>query len=301
MHEIEDKDISIIVTDFNRLQYINYALSSIPIHGIETILVTNMNENRIYNDKVKYIFDEGKTYGNMLKVAIQESKGDIICFLEDDDVFSPDKIKYIKKIFSSNPDLSYYHNSHFKIDGAGRRFDNERKKECLLFKPFESYHEVKRVMNRDVDHNLSSVTIKKQYVSSDELATLSKINLSVDTYMFAISLKDGTVLIDDNRLLTGYRIHSSTSNPIAKTSITNPYIRLHKLYSLDYKISSCITKNIYFKDFLICRYKIEKLYYSKYLKENILKNVIDSVPCIKYLDTTTIRNRINMSIGEFHK
>jgi hypothetical protein len=67
-----------------------------------------------------YIHNEGKTYGDMFRAAIQESKGDIICFLEDDDIFSVDKIRYIKIIFSKESNISYYHNSYFKIDDSGK-------------------------------------------------------------------------------------------------------------------------------------------------------------------------------------
>lgn len=299
MYEIKNKNISVIITDFNRMNYINYALSSLPIdNDIETILVTNIEEDKIKNDKIKmtYIYNKGETYGDMLRVAIQESKGDIICFLEDDDIFSPDKIKYIKKIFNSSPETSYYHNSYFRIDDFGKQIGIEQNKEKISFLPFKNSKELKKIMNRNVDHNLSSITVNKRYINSSELVTLSRINLSVDTYMFAISLKEGTKLIDDNSLLTGYRIHDSTSNPNKKTSPENPYLRLHEMYSKDYKISSNITENSYFKDFLNCRYKIEKLYYSAHRKRHILQNTIDCLPCIKYLDIITIKNRVKMFI-----
>jgi hypothetical protein len=71
------------------------------------------------------------------------------------------------------------------------------------------------------------------------------------------------------------------------------------MYSKDYKISSNITKNLYLKDFLNCKSVIEKLYYSTYTKEHILRNIINSMPCMKYMDKITIKNRIKMFINEY--
>ncbi len=304
MDQIEERDITVIVTDFNRLRYIHYALSSLSINGnAEIIVVTNLDENKIKNNKVKttYIYNKGKTYGDMIRVAIKESKGDILCFLEDDDIFYAHKLKYIKKLFNDRRGLSYYHNSYFTIDYSGKIIGNFLNKEKITFNPFNSYSEVKRMMNRNVDHNLSSITVNKQYINSKELANLSNINLSVDTYMFAISVKEGTELIDDNKILTGYRVHNSTSNPDSKNSIQNPYLRLHKMYSEDYKFSSVMATNAYLKDFLYCRYKIERLYYSVYIKKHILENVTSLIPCIKYLDGTTLKNRSKMFRKEYKK
>jgi hypothetical protein len=304
MHKIDRKDISIIVTDFNRLQFISYALSSISKDSnAEVILVTNVDKDKINDNGVRitYIFKKGETYGDMVRSALQESKGNIICFLEDDDVFTLDKIDYIKKIFGAKQNLSYYHNSHFKIDDLGKKIGEELKKEKMYFNPFKNNHEVKRIMKRDVDHNLSSIVINKQYINTNELITLSRINLSVDTYIFAISLKEGTELIDDDKQLTGYRIHDSTSNPNPKKGKDNPFIRLHKLYAEDYKISSSITENPYFRNFLNCRYKIEKLYYSAYMNEHFLEDTICTIPCLRYLGMNTIKNRINMFMKEHHR
>lgn len=304
MHAIDPKDLSVIVTDFNRLQFINYALSSLPKDtDVEVILVTNIDRTKISNNGVKttYIFNKGKTYGDMVRSAIQESKGDIICFLEDDDVYTPDKIDYVKKIFGAKNNLSYYHNSYFKIDEAGKKIGEELKKASIYFTPFKNYIEVRRIMKRDVDHNLSSMVINRQYIKTNELITLSKINLSVDTYIFAVSLKEGTELIDDNKQLTGYRIHNSTSNPNNDKNKDNPFIRLHKLYAEDYRISSNVVENPYFRNFLNCRHKIEKLYYSAYMKKHFLEDSISTIPCLRYFGMNTIKNRISMFTKEYHR
>jgi hypothetical protein len=88
----------------------------------------------------------------------------------------------------------------------------DKNKERISFMSFKNSKELQKIMNRNVDHNLLSITVNKKYITTNELITLSRINLSVDTYMFAISLKEGVQLIDDNKLLTGYRIHNNTSN-----------------------------------------------------------------------------------------
>ena len=300
----ENKEISIIVTAYNRKEYLNYAINSLPSDdNIDIVLVTNLEEKIISNDfkKISYFYNEGRTYGSMLREGINESKGNIIFFLEDDDEFSPLKVKYVKKVFKTVKNLSYYHNSYIKIDERGNDLPSQAKTNKYLFGPFSNIKELKRTMNRDVDHNLSSIVINKQYIDTKELAALNMINLSVDTYMFAMSVKDGARLFDDNVFLTKYRIHNSTSHPNIDNKLYNPYIRLHKLYSNDYILSSNISQNPYLRDFLKCRSEVEKLYYSFYLGEDRLRNILNSIQCIKYIDFTTIKNRIEMFINEFKK
>jgi len=299
MRSFYDNNVSVIVTAFDRRRYLNYALSSIPNNShIETILVTNLEEEVIKNseNKIIYIYNEGKTYGRMLREGIEASKNDLIFFLEDDDIFSENKIKYIKKQFDSVKNLAYYHNSHFKIDEFGNNIGNEFKKERIFFSSFKSNRELKKVMNRNVDHNLSSIVINKEYINKNDLVTLDKINLSVDTYIFSILLKSEVILIDDNLRLTGYRIHNSTSNPDIQDSSYNPYRILHYLYYEDYKTSGSITENKYLKSFLNCKSLTEKLYYLQYEKQITLSDIEKLVHCLTYLDTTTIKNRINMFI-----
>lgn len=299
----ENKEISIVVTAFNRKEYLKFALTSLPTDdNIDIILVTNLEEKIISNSKkrLNYLHNEGKTYGSMIAEGIEESKNNIICFLEDDDIFSAPKIKYVSEVFRIEKNLSYYHNSYVKIDELGNDLGYEVKKNRLSFGPFSSFKDLKNTMNRGVDHNLSSIAINKQYINAKEIAALKRINLSVDTYIFSILLKEGTRLLDDNALLTNYRIHNSTSNPKVENKFDNPYIRLHKLYSNDYWLSANITQNSYLKDFLKCRSDVEKLYYSFYLGDERLKNFVTSIGCIKYLDLTTIKNRIKMFVNEFY-
>jgi hypothetical protein len=51
------------------------------------------------------------SYGATVTLAIEKTEGDVICFLDDDDMYSPWRLEVIRDRFKHNPSLTYYHNN----------------------------------------------------------------------------------------------------------------------------------------------------------------------------------------------
>jgi len=106
--------VSVIIPTYNYARYICEAVDSIlasnfPSQEIEIIIVddgsTDETGGKIkqYSDQVKYIHQENGGKAQATRVAVENSCGQYILNLDADDVFLPDKIQEVVRIFESDP------------------------------------------------------------------------------------------------------------------------------------------------------------------------------------------------------
>ena len=89
-------NISVIIVAYNRKMYVKQAVESVlnqtyDKNKYEIIVVKNFHDEDIDKfliaNKVNNIFSLNDEYGKQLSIGISNSNGDIICFLDDDDLF----------------------------------------------------------------------------------------------------------------------------------------------------------------------------------------------------------------------
>ncbi len=120
--------ISIIIGVVNRKDYLQEAIESAvnqsyPHDKYQIVLVTNFKDSMIdamsRNYGIDTVFYGGKVHqGKFFSSAIKKSKGDILCFLDDDDAFTLNKLSVVDSIFTDN--VAYYHNGAIHVDNSGK-------------------------------------------------------------------------------------------------------------------------------------------------------------------------------------
>lgn len=117
--------VSIIVGNYNYDRFITKALDSAlnqTYKNIEIIVVddgsTDNSRSIIssYGDRVIPIFKENGGQPSNYNAGFAASRGQIICFLDSDDVFAPDKIAKIVQIFQSHESVDWCFHSLQLID-----------------------------------------------------------------------------------------------------------------------------------------------------------------------------------------
>ncbi len=117
--------VSIIINNFNYESFladaINSVLSQTYCHK-EIIVVddgSTDNSQQIilsYGDRITPVFKENAGQASAFNAGFAVSKGDIICFLDSDDVFLPKKVAEIVDIFTEHPDIGWCFHSLNLVD-----------------------------------------------------------------------------------------------------------------------------------------------------------------------------------------
>jgi glycosyltransferase involved in cell wall biosynthesis len=122
--------ITVIVTTYNRPEYLKLTLESVvkqTYKNIEIIVVDDGSigeKNQIVCKQFKninYIKNiNSKTPAVGRNIGVKESKGVYIAFLDDDDIWIPNKIEIQQQILENNPDFGLVHSPCQIIDSDGK-------------------------------------------------------------------------------------------------------------------------------------------------------------------------------------
>ena len=218
---INSGKVSVIITAYNRISFIHRAIESvlkqtINSKDIEIIVVSNTDFNINVPSYFKFykIIMEG-TIGDFLARAITLATGDIISFLDDDDLWNRDKLKRIIEAFSDEK-IVFYHNLYSYIDSNGEPINFVRKVEKdnknsfhskMVFNPTNNIDKLKLAIKMKADFNLSCIAVRKS-LAHKYIDILKMITSAPDGFFFWIAIISREYLFIDNKCLTDYRVHS---------------------------------------------------------------------------------------------
>ena len=212
--------ISVLITAYNRKEYLIKAVDSALKQSLnrsyyEIIVIKNFKDDQIddylsYND-IKNIILEG-TEGDYISTGIKESKGKIISFLDDDDLFDNEKLEYLYDMFNKYKDLIYLHNAYLEIDDNGNSLDLKPSDVKSNFNDFiinqKDNKSIIFGLKHEADFNLSSISINKSIVNVDYIG---RIYHMTDTPLFYLALSNKGTMYISSQKLTKIRFHNSTS------------------------------------------------------------------------------------------
>ena len=205
---------TVLITSFQKRGYIFDALDSVieqTFKDFDVLLVVSklfsLDEFNRYRQFIKVVVDENaQSKCALLLTGIKLAQTDVIIFLDDDDLFSKDKIKIIMQSFEQNPLVEFIHNDHINIFGTNIEKYNKIK-ETRTNLPIHT-RSIKEALRNDCDSNLSSIAIKKKLVLS-YLQILKLIDSGDDTFFLYCALDAQKHVINLPEKLTYYRIHAS--------------------------------------------------------------------------------------------
>jgi len=214
--------ISVIMPAFKFRPYITDALISLENQTLnktyfEVIVVKNFTgEDNIflkYSLNLLVIHSSDIRLSGKILEAFSFARGDIICFLEDDDQFYREKLKRVSQVFEKYGNVPlYYYNDRFLIDGEGKML-NSRKFSRFRGVPFSEFRVIPnreaKLMSDLPFFNDSSISISRAILEQhvEELDLMDTPRL--DWFCLVSALKSQSQIIIDNAKLTGYRIHGN--------------------------------------------------------------------------------------------
>ena len=249
--------ISVIITEYKKRGYLIHALRSVFNQTLsrdkyEVIVVKNEEDKEVddYARKngAKVIISNERWLGPKIAQGLEEAKGDIISLLEDDDMFTQDKLETIYHIFNKEK-VSEIRNEVYFIDSNGNILSSS-KENNNYYKYFVNkynYNHKKYFYVLTVD---SCISIKRELINDD----IKNQHLIVDLYLTVSAIcksKNENVLFY-GKPLTYYRIHSQNFGRPHKLEEKANLIRIHleeleKLYNKFYNCGKEIEKTLRFR------------------------------------------------------
>lgn len=225
--------ITVIVTAHDRRQFLRGAVESVlaqtlPPAEYEILVVKFLRDAELdrwlaaQESRVRTFTDEGRPrLGQKLALGIGHARGNIVCFLEDDDRYLPEKLATVAERFRRDPTLVYYRNRNRCIDSAGQRLlgpyarvsDRE-----LAIPPTgrDDLGVVDFIRHYGAEGN-SSIALRRELLVP-HLPVLEQFSTSTDWIFFVSALASRGTLVVGRETLSEYRLHDSLSQGATQLS-----------------------------------------------------------------------------------
>jgi len=205
--------ISVVVTAHQRKKYLMEAVKSALNQTLErdlyeVIVVKDFEDagidQQLASLRVRTIQSADWRTGAMASLGVEAARGEVISFLDDDDLFAPQKLGRVLEAFRKGAD--YFHNGRLFINESGRPIGAKSLSGVVQGEGKARY--LRWMLVNSADQNSSSTSIRRELLDEK---TLDQVELSADTYYFVCALLKGKKLVFDPSPLTLYRVHGQQS------------------------------------------------------------------------------------------
>lgn len=215
--------VSIIINNYNYEQYLPFCINSAlsqTYKNVEVIVVDDGSTDdsvaliKGYEDRIISVIQENEGQASAFNAGFAISNGDIICFLDSDDIFRLDKAEEIVQIFQAHQEISWCFHSLAYIDFCGDRNHIQPNKSS------SSKWDIRRQIaeGQTIIPYISTATSGmcfKRELLEQILPMPLEINIMSDNYLKFVSLALGQGFFDD-RCLAHQRIHDSNAYTLRK-------------------------------------------------------------------------------------
>lgn len=222
-----DKDvnihISVIVTAFNRKEYLEEAIKSVLRQNLdskyyEIIVVKNFYSETIDDliklNNIKSVYSESLNYGKHVLEALKAASGNIIAFLEDDDIYNENHLSYIYNMFTRHKNLGFLKTGFKFLNEVGLPFKVPWKKiKNDIFIDGSKEFNLTAVLNINrygINAVISAVAIRK-LILNEFFPVLERFFI-FDFALPYLTLSRGYSILGSGELLCSYRISNSLTN-----------------------------------------------------------------------------------------
>jgi len=237
--------ISVIIPVFNRVDFVNEAIGSVINQTLEKekyeiIVVTNVDTP--LKDGIKIVKSENKWQGAFIYDGIKEARGEIICPLDDDDLFLPNKLEVVYEVFKKNRNLGLFKHPAMLRNYLGREFTPLMLKNPLYISNSTLNKKImEEILRLGVGWNSSTHCFNKNMLLEYK-DCLKRIKSSVDSIAY-LFLSRSEIMIWDSPLSI-YRIHKSHDYLFSESGLKKLNERNKKHYDDYITINDCINNEI---------------------------------------------------------
>lgn len=290
----ENVTVSVIVATYRREESLKRALESLVNQTYKSteIIVVDDNADKEWNKKVEIIINEinqihsiiyiknetNKGSAETRNIGIKSASGEYITFLDDDDIYLPNKIKnQVENMIENNSDysitdLDLYDENEKLIEKRTRKYIKRNDKENLL-----RYHLMHHITGTD------TLMFKKDYLLS--IGAFPPINVGDEFYLMQRAIEDGGTFSYLALCDVKAYVHTETdglSSGESKIKGENALYEHKKRYFS--QLSNKDIKYIKMRHYAVLAFaEIRRKHYISFIKKALMSMVISPVECIKLL------------------
>ncbi|WP_051470094.1 glycosyltransferase [Fischerella sp. PCC 9605] len=214
---IEQPLVTILINNYNYALYIKDALNSAlnqTYPNTEIIVVDDGSTDRSreiiagYEDKIIPIYKENGGQASAFNAGFAVSQGKIICFLDSDDVWLPQKVEKVVEAFNTYPKAAVVYHKVENIDTAGK----------IISAPWPPYKPIKGDISSQVARTggwwpfppSTALSFSRDFLCKVMNIPEAEYRICADSYLADLAPFLGEVVGID-RVLSQYRTHGSNN------------------------------------------------------------------------------------------
>ncbi|BAB67300.1 glycosyltransferase family A protein [Sulfurisphaera tokodaii] len=210
-------EISVIITAYNRKQYYKDAVRSVLNQTLdndkyEVILVANFDASEYAKEEgIRFVYSDKSDSGKQVFDGIKVAKGRIISFLDDDDMFTKEKLENVYEAFKSYQNLGVYRDRVLFFYGEKIIQKEVEKMDPLLLKNRDKDDYIKMANYRKYGFHSSSTFSILRELLLQKADILMQMKRAIDWFYERIFYVSKYDMLWDSRATTLYRLSFSSS------------------------------------------------------------------------------------------
>jgi len=219
---------SVIVTAYHRRTFLREAVRSVLDQDLdrsdfEVVVVKDFVDAELEAElaatsgSVRVHTENLERMGEMISKGVELARGEVVCFIEDDDRFRPGKLRGLRELFRRSPEVGFVRNSYVGIDAEGHalpsweRLRPQPPRSLRLSPSARGPGGLAFVFRYGIHINLSTMAIRRELLVP-WLPRFREVPASPDLFVFLLgAISDRVVQVESERW-NDYRVHASTSH-----------------------------------------------------------------------------------------
>ncbi|MFZ0829541.1 MAG: glycosyltransferase family A protein [Thermoplasmata archaeon] len=176
--------------------------------------------------------------GEMIAEATRAARGDLVAFLDDDDVWEPNKVAHVMAVFGSSPQLGYYGHGQSVINDSGKpapiggaMWRRQKRLHSDVEIPPPISGSVGEWLWADPGND-SSITLRRDLLLQRE-PFLRQIRASIDTFLLWTGLLSTGGIRFSSEPLTRLRVHPENFSRGSRSSFQG-YVAQYRRMQADH-------------------------------------------------------------------
>jgi hypothetical protein len=205
--------ISAVVTAHDRVEFLPSAVRSALDGGADEVIVVRNFEGPIAGCEGRYrdVFCPASETNEKEARGLELAQGEVVGFLDDDDLWDPGKIPRIRDLFGPDPDLVYWCHAQRTVDAVGRpvnathREFADKRPERFSRWDGANFEELVRTI---WPGNNSSTVVRRAW-AADWLSSFREAGWSADLFWLVAALLSPRHVQISPEALTSLRLHTA--------------------------------------------------------------------------------------------